>query len=279
MTKASAEKLLPQVSKVSEIRDLPAFVEPETLDIGGTRPLNVLENPDDIIPHDQIPARLKVAIMDMCGERIFNETQWSRMRLAKLSRAITHPRENVVNSLAQICAPSCPFLDICQYEIAGITPVGMRCPVEIRNSQILYKEYLAALSDRLGVEKEDLEGDMITFNMVMGIVEADIITNRLNSIISTDGYVQEDPSAIDSNTGRVYYRDEEAVASRIKERINKRKDILFEQLIATPEMQAKYRNKKGNNTIARMAELMEKIERHIDKEEDGDIIDAEFERS
>lgn len=111
----------------------------------------------DIIDHDKIPGKLRAAIIEMCGERIFLETEWTRHRLAKLSRALTHPRENVVNSLAQICGPMCPFMDICPYDIASIAPVGERCPVEIRNSKILLREYLVALGDRLSVEPEDLK--------------------------------------------------------------------------------------------------------------------------
>jgi len=276
MTKASVLKMIPQTSKVREIRDVSSFVDPMSLDIGGDRPLNTMDNPEDVIEHDLIPEHLKIAIIDMCGERIFLETQWTRHRLAKLSRAITHPRENVVNSLAQICGPVCPFKDICPYDITSIAPIGERCPVEIRNSKILLREYLVALGDRLSVEPEDLENDMITFNMVMGIVEADIVTNRLNSILAEKGLIQEDPAAIDSNTSKVYFRDEEAVASRIKERVSKRKDTLFEQLIATPEMQAKYKNKKGNDTIARMSGIMDKLEGLLDNIPDNDIIiDAE----
>lgn len=116
---------------------------------------------------------------------------------------------------------------------------------------------------------------MITFNMVMGIVEADIVTNRLNSILAEKGLIQEDPAAIDSNTSQVYFRDEEAVASRIKERVSKRKDTLFEQLIATPEMQAKYRNKKGNDTIQRMNDIIGRLEGVLNLNED-DVIDAEL---
>jgi len=275
MAKASASKLIPQTSKVREIKNISSFVDPMTLDIGGDRPINTMDNPMDIIPHESIPTQLKASIIEMCGERIFLETEWTRHRLAKLSRAITHPRENVVNSLAQICGPMCPFKDICPYDITAIAPIGERCPVEIRNSKILLREYLVALGDRLSVEPEDLENDMITFNMVMGIVEADIVTNRLNSILAEKGLIQEDPAAIDSNTSKVYFRDEEAVASRIKERVSKRKDTLFEQLIATPEMQAKYRNKKGNDTIQKMNDIISKIEKFINIEDD-DVIDAEI---
>ena len=202
------------------------------------------------------------------------ETQWTRSRLLRLSRAISHPRENTVNSLAQVCGPGCSFKDICEYDIAGVMPVGERCPIEIRNSRILLKHYMEALADRLGADVVDLQNDMITYNLVVGIVEADIVTNRLNSIIAKDGLVQEDPAALDPNTGRMWYKDEESVAVKMKDRINKRKDSLFEQLIATPEMQAKYRKSKGDDAVAKLADIISRIEDKIDSWQ-GDPIEAE----
>ena len=153
-------------------------------------------------------------------------------------------------------------------------PVGERCPIEIRNSRILLKHYMEALADRLGADVVDLQNDMITYNLVVGIVEADIVTNRLNSIIAKDGLVQEDPAALDPNTGRMWYKDEESVAVKMKDRINKRKDSLFEQLIATPEMQAKYRKSKGDDAVAKLADIISRIEDKIDSWQ-GDPIEAE----
>lgn len=272
--KASAGQMIPQTSRVDEISSLPSYVQPVTLDIGGDRPIGTIDDPKEIIPHDRIPITLRSTLISMMGEELFLKTEWSRLRLTKLARAISHPRENVINSLAQICSPGCPFVADCPYELAGVIPAGERCPVEMRNARLLLKGYMEALSDRLGAEISDLENDMITYNLVMGVVEADIVSNRLNSILAKDGPIQEDPAAIHQESGRVWYKDEESVVMKMKDRVNKRKDSLFEQLIATPEMQAKYRRSKGDSAAALLSDLISSLTEKIDNIP-GNIIDAE----
>jgi hypothetical protein len=272
MTKASAGKMIPQESKVKEIRDLAITEDPINLDMHSRRTIVSMDDPDKIIPHDNIPKKLQDIIIEMCGESYFLETDWTLKRLTRLSKSISHPRENVVNTLAQICGPKCSFMDICPYDIVGKAPAGERCPVELKHADLLLNEYLLAVSERLGTEIDELKSDMIVFNMIMGVVESDIISNRLNSIIANNGMIQQDPAAVDPESGRVWYKDEEAVAIKIKDRVNKRKDSLFEQLIATPEMQAKYRNRKGSDAISRISDVLDRIDAHLM----SGVIDAEI---
>lgn len=272
--------MIPQTSKVKEIRDLDLTEDPINLDLDFSKPLSTIDDPHQIVPHEHIPDKIKRIIVGMYNEEYFYENEWSVQKLNRLSKAMSHPRENVVNSLAQICSPNCPFLDICPYDIIGKAPVGERCIIELRNSKKLFQGYLEAVSERLAVDKEDLIDDMIVHNMIMGIVEADIVSNRANSIIAREGIIQQDPAAVDAESGRVWYKNEEAAAIKIKERIDKKKDALFKQLLATPEMEAKYKGKKTNEAFQRINDVLDRITAIIDdpdvgKIKDADIIDSE----
>lgn len=263
MAKASVDSMTPGKSKVQAIRDLEITEDPIALEIESERPIVALADPHQIVPHDQVTKKVKESIIGIYGEEFFHGREWDLKTLKRLSRAITHPRENLVNSIAQICGPNCPFKDSCVMDIAGRPPLGERCPRELKLAHMFIEEYLLSMSARLGLEPDELREDVVAYNMIIGVVETDIVNMRLNSTIGEDGMVQSDPAAINSETGEVYYKDEEAVAVRIKDRVQRRRDNLLKQLLATPEMQAKYRRPKDSDAVRKAAEVLEQLSNRI----------------
>lgn len=263
--------------RVKSIDNRPFTEEAITVDFNSNNVVRVLDNPDEVVPHNEIPEKLRKAIIAMSGEEYFYNTEWNRARLKRLSRALSHPKENVIHAIAQVCGPNCTSIDLCPYDAIGKAPVGDRCPVEYNLAMLLLEEYLKAISERLGTTTDELRNDMIVYNMIMGIVEADIVNYRLNGLIASTGLTQEDPTIIDSEVGTVYYKTEESVAMRIKERVNKRKDTLFEQLIATPEMEAKYRNRKTTDAFSKIFNALDKLDKLFDETKviDGEIVEDE----
>jgi hypothetical protein len=252
--------MIPQASRISALKQEPYNSDVITM-IEDNIPISLLEDPDMVIPHDKIPAKVRDAVISGFGLKYFNEKEWTLAQVKKLSRVITYPRENLTNSIAQICSPNCTIKNTCPYDILGEAPLGEACPVELQLSKLLTDEYNAAVADRHNIDVKELENDIVYYNLIRGLVEADIVENRLNAAIGTDGFIQETPTAVNEETGEVFYRKEESVAIRIKDRVSGRKDKLYQQLIASPEMIAKYKIKTDSDVMSRLLDAVEQLEK------------------
>jgi len=253
----------PVSSKVKEmtVSDYNSFEE----ELCSDKPISFMNAPLDEVKHNDIPANLRESIITTYGEDFFMNKTWTRVQLARLNQAISRPRENISSSIAQVCSAECAMKDICPYDIAGKPPLGDRCILEIKHAELSYKEYVIAISDRLGIFPEDIKTDIVLHNFINGLVEADMIEARLNHTIANDGFITDSPSAVNQNTGEVYYKEEEAVAVRIKDRIARRKDQIYRQLLATPEMAEKYKRGKEADNITRQNEILNKLEAMVNK--------------
>jgi len=273
--RANSKERRPSKSKVKEIEELDLLTDPMTLEIQSQTPVAFVKDPDQEVPVERIPEHLRDAIIQNYGEEFLREKTWTLRILKKLNMAIGNPRENVNNTLAQICGPNCQYKDTCPHDIVGRAPVGERCPQERGLIKLLYHEYMVAVSDRLHSDVEELKHDIISHNLVMGLVEADITSMRLDGSIAKDGFISEVPTVVNEDTGEVHYREEEAVAVRIKERVYKRRDQIYRQLLATPEMAEKYKKRDTQDALAKTANLVERLEGLVGKVEQRQITDAE----
>lgn len=265
----------PTTSKVRELRT-DILTEPITVDLDPSHPISFMTDPDKVVPHEKVPTDVRTSIIETYGEKFFLEKEWTISQITKLARIISYPRENMNNTVAQVCGSNCTMKDACPYDIAGKPPVGERCPIEIRTSKQYYSEYVIAVADRLNITEEQIESDIVVHNIIWGIVESDMIELRLNGIIAEDGMVIDVPAVVNQETGEVYYKEEESSAMRIKERVARRRDQLLRQLLATPEMAAKYRHKGEQDNVARGAKLLDKLEKAVSLlEKKGAIEDAE----
>ena len=272
--RASASELRPSLSKIKDVRT-DVLTDPVTVDLDRANPVSFMENPDELIEHKDIPENVKTSIVQTYGEKFFLTTDCTIGQITKLARIIAHPRENITNTVAQVCSPDCAMTDMCPYDVAGKPPIGERCPIEIRTSREHYREYVIAVADRLNITEEQIESDIVVHNIIWGIVESDMIELRLNGIIAEGGLLVEVPAVVNTETGQVYNKEEESAAMRIKERIAKRRDQLLRQLLATPEMAAKYRRKGEQDNVARGAKLLDRLEKAVSRVELDSIKDAE----
>lgn len=246
-----------------------------TLDMTGDIPIVALTDPDDIVPYEKLPAKMKARVIAAYGEDFVKNKVWTVGIIEKLSIALGMPRANMTSNIAQVCGPNCTYKDMCVHNILGVQPIGFRCPQELLLMKHLFDEYLRAVATRLDAEEEELRADIIYHNLIMGLVESDIISMRLDGSLASEGFITESVSAINEETGDVFYKEEEAVAIRIKERVHRRKDQLYRQLIATPEMAEKYKKKGSLDQVSRSADLLDRMDMLLDKFEKKHVIDAE----
>jgi hypothetical protein len=270
--RASATEGRASVSKVKEIRDTDVLTQPITLDLDSSRPVAFMDDPDEVVNHERVPEGVRKSIVETYGEAFFREREWTRGQLTRLARIISHPRENITNAIAQICGPNCTMMDLCPYDISGKAPVSERCPIELKTAQRFYEEYVGAVSERLMIDEKEIREDIVLHNMIRGIVESDVIELRLNGTIAEDGMLIDVPAVVNEQTGEIYYKQEESVAMRIKERVARRRDQLFRQLLATPEMAEKYKRKGDQDNVARGAKVLDRLEKAVAMLETGEKI-------
>jgi len=261
--RADADAMIPSTSPIVEVSSQDILTDPITLEIESEKPVSFMEDPEQIVPHESVPAKLRTAIIETYGEKFFLDREWTRGQLKRLHTAIFKPRHNLSNAIAQVCSGSCAMKDHCPYDIAGFPPAGERCPIELAYAKRTYDAYLAAVAEQYGANANLLKDNIIVHNLINGLVEADMVELRLNNTIAHDGFEVQVPTAVNENTGDVYYRDEESVSVRIKERVARRKDMLFRQLLATPEMAAKYKRKESSDLVARQSQALDSLEKLV----------------
>lgn len=242
------------------------------------RPVSFMEDGDDPVAPENVPARIRNAVVADYGERFFLEHNWTKRKVRRLEQVMGRPRENITNVVAMICAGAerCPFVDICPYDIIGKIPLGERCPNEMEKAHTLFETNLVALSDRLNVSTDDLRTDTIYSNMVWELVECELVKLRVMASMAKRGELGETVAAIWQETGEVHMEEVESPLIRIYERYSARQDKIRQQLIATPEMAAKFKNKKADQDLhARQLDAIEKLERLVSGMKEN-IIPAEI---
>lgn len=260
MARSNAKDLISQESKQKFIRDN-SHKEYIDDDLSSDRPSRYLKNPDEIIEHDDIPEEIKRAVVEACGLHVFEETEWTRLKVKKLYNSMTHPRENMTNSVAMICSPDCYYKEECPYDIIGQPPLGERCIKELSESKILYEDYVRAIANRQEEEPENIRKDMIFHNLITNLVEVDITINRLRTIIANNGNADEFVNTINQETGETYNKREEIVESKILERYDKKRNELLKQLLLTPEMMVKYDGKSNRDHQKSHIDILNRLEK------------------
>ena len=235
-----------------------------------------LSDPDAIIPHSKIPADIKKAVIETYGEEYFESIDWSAARLKRLARAVRSPRHNTNNVAAQICGPICSFKDACPYDIVGRAPLGERCPIELDYAKTIYNEYVTAIAERLNTDEQSIKENIILNNHINNLVVNEMVERRMDSIIARDGVSDDVPVFMDEESGKVFCRKDESTAVKMKTRIAKRTDGILRQLLATPEMAEKYRQKKSVDALSRTSEILENIEKKIMLMVEGKISNAQL---
>ena len=264
MAKAAPNEGRASESRVVSIAETDVHSDPVTMEIESDRPVKFLKDPSLPVPHDMVPPRIRDAIVADMGEEFFLSREWTMATLKKLHQSLTHPRENITNTLAIVCNASCPFKDTCPYDIMGQAPMGERCPREKRLAHDIYNGYIESVSTRLNIDENDLRKDLVYHNLINALVEVDLVRARLQSYIATEGEVVEVVTTTNQQTGEAYSSITESPYVRMLDRYDQKRDKLLRQLLATPEMAEKYRRKNSTDMHSRQIALLDRMQKMLD---------------
>lgn len=173
-----------------------------------------------------------------------------------------------------ICRHRCPLVSFKK------TPLGKECPFE----RFAFNEWEAEYVRSLDIDLDD----KVEKEQMRDLVESDILNARANVVLGDEGFIMQNPIAIDSDTGEVLERKEEHIALRLKERAQNRKDKVFKAFVARREDKLKSiaalkqdpteimaNLRKQGEILAKKhktaidAEVVEKVDNNVEKKEEN----------
>lgn len=192
-----------------------------------------------------IPKHIQDYVVNVLKEPdYFKHNELTPNELNKLDQLIKRSNLGIQAGVIQTCSRDCESHDSCPLAILKRAPYGNICPVEVDLYNRHFDEYKEAVKSRIKATRgdndaEEIEHDRIMLTLIGELVEADILEMRANAMIATEGIVENVP--VFATDAGPEFRLDEHTALRIKEKIKKRRDVNFRQLLATPEMVARSR--------------------------------------
>lgn len=155
---------------------------------------------------------------------------------SKKNRVAFHTTSNKVKtsmftSIPMSCTgPKCPFASSCPLEKENIAPVALPCPIELS----IVRNFMADYIDQLDVDPNNL----VELSMIRDLVDQEVQYIRKTKLLSKESFIQENMVGFDSS-GDPVMRKELHLAVELEDRLHKRRQQLFKQLLATREAKAK----------------------------------------
>ena len=134
-------------------------------------------------------------------------------------------------SIPMVCrASDCLFASTCPMQKEGIAPKGHACPYESGMIASFVGEYM----DQLEIEPDNL----VELSMIRDLVDQEVQYLRKSKILAQEDFIQENVVGRDSE-GNPIFAKQLHLASDLEDRLHKRKQVIFKQLLATREAKAK----------------------------------------
>lgn len=164
-------------------------------------------------------------------------------------------------------ADNCPYSDSCALLPYNLAPFGEPCPVETAQIEVRYEGY-----------KSDFGIDMSSFtdkNLVSDLINHDIMLERCKALLTKEGVLVVDVFAGVSEQGDVYTRPEVSKHWEAYERIQKKRNDIYELMMATRK------NKKDNvgetDSLTKMvADIVANKDAFIEEQRPSQFIDIEI---
>lgn len=155
-------------------------------------------------------------------------------------------------SIPMVCrASDCMFASTCPMQKEGIAPKNHPCPYESGMIASFVSEYM----EQLEIEPDNL----VELTMIRDLVDQEVQYLRKSKILAQEDFIQENVVGKDSNGDPVFAKQLH-LASDLEDRLHKRKQVIFKQLLATREAKAKA-GLTALDTAQSMASLVDSFRR------------------
>lgn len=178
------------------------------------------------------------------------------MRLAGAMFATKH---GLFAAIPLVCrGERCPYADTCVAIHHDTAPQGERCPIEIMDITNKFNSLIKSL---------DLDEDnMANTTLLKELIDSEIMIDRANKLIASQGELIVDVVSIVSEDGEAYTRPEIHKAVEIKDKNVRRKNEILQLLNSTPKDKARQEglekidpSQYASDLLARADELRKKL--------------------
>lgn len=150
--------------------------------------------------------------------------------------AMLSTRTGMYARIPLVCkAEDCPYAESCQLLNYNLAPYGNPCPIETSQIEIRLKGY----QDDFGDYDKCSFTDKI---LISDLINQDVMLERCKALIAKDQLLVKDEFAGISEDGEVFYKPEVSKHLDAYERIQKRRNEIYDLMMATRK------NNKNDNT-------------------------------
>ena len=184
----------------------------------------------------------------------------------KAAMAMLSTKTGMYARIPLICkSDNCPYAETCVMLPYNLAPYGEPCPMETAQIDLRYQGYV-----------QDF-GEMSSFtdkNLISDLINHDIMLERCKALLSTEGVLVQEVFAGVTEQGDVYTRPEVSKHWEAYERVQKKRNDIYDLMLATRK------NKKGEvqeaDSLTKMvAEMVANKDQFIVEERPSEFIDVE----
>ena len=150
----------------------------------------------------------------------------------------------------------CPYSETCPLLPYNLAPHGEACPIETAQIEIRYAGY-----------ESDFDLDTASFtdkNLVAELINHDIMLERCKSLLTKEGVLVTDVVAGIAENGEEFYRPEVSKHWEAYERIQKKRNDIYNLMMATRK-DKKDKNGEGGGSITQVVSGMINTDFYVDE--------------
>lgn len=168
----------------------------------------------------------------------------------KAAMSMLSTKNGMYARIPLVCkANGCPYADSCMLLKYGLAPMGEACPKETAEIELRYAAY-----------DEDFELDTASFtdrNLVSELINYDIMLDRLRALLVKEEVLIVDVVTGITEQGEEYTHPEVSKTWEAYERVEKKRNNIYDLMLATRKSQKSDKNEDGPKSITQVvSEIM-----------------------
>lgn len=181
----------------------------------------------------------------------------------KAAMSMLSTKNGMYARIPLVCkANGCPYADSCMLLKYGLAPMGEACPKETAEIELRYAAY-----------DEDFELDTASFtdrNLISELINYDIMLDRLRALLVKEEVLIVDVVTGITEQGEEYTHPEVSKTWEAYERVEKKRNNIYDLMLATRKSQKSDKNENGQKSITQVvSEIMTNNDFIIDVKPDN----------
>ena len=224
------------------------------------------KNNDDDFKSDLMVSEQEQAIINREAMEKDLANMWGHSALGleakKAAMSMLSTKNGMYARIPLVCkARGCPYADSCMLLKYDLAPMGEPCPKETAEIELRYAAY-----------DQDFDLDQASFtdrNLISELINYDIMLDRLRALLAKEEVLVVDVVTGISEQGEEYTHPEVSKTWEAYERVEKKRNNIYDLMLATRKSQKSDKNDNGPKSITEvLSEVMSNNDFVIDVKPD-----------